>query len=66
MAIPRPRFTPLPAAPDGRLTRPEAEERLVGGPLDPRHCLTLTGAALAEWQQERAAQIAALLAGEED
>jgi hypothetical protein len=62
MAIPRRRSTVSPSAPDGRLTRLDAEQRLCGGPYDPRHCLTLEGSTLATWQAERAAQIAALLA----
>jgi hypothetical protein len=56
---------PVPSLPDGRLTRLDVEQALVGGEFDPRRCLTLEGVALTVWSVEREARIAALLAGEE-
>jgi hypothetical protein len=55
--------TPVPSK---ALTRADVDLLLAGGEFDPRWALTLEGYALAAWQQERAARIAALLAREEE
>jgi hypothetical protein len=62
MATPRRRFTPSPGPSD--VTRLDVERMAMGGPFDPRWALVYEGAALVEWQTERAAWIAARLSVE--